>query len=164
MITSTTFWRTLICGFIATFVMTMISFFQGGFGLPAIDIGYILQASFNHVHQSDAYSLFWGNTAYYIGGILMALIWVVFLEVRIPGNWFIQGIIYGIIISIVAGLAIAPIVSSAAGESFGIFYTDTWVPGLILLAGIVMHVGYGITLTFCLKYAGVEGVETPLKY
>ena len=150
---SSTFWRTVIAGSVATFVMTMIAFLQGGLGLPTVDIGHILKESFNNVHGTDAYTLVWGNTAYFIGGILMALIWVAFLKDFVPGNWIVQGVIYGVVISVIAGLIIAPLVSMAAGDSFGIFYTDTWVPGLILLAGVIMHIGYGLTLTLCLKVA-----------
>lgn len=153
---SNTFIRTVICGFIATFTMAMVSFLQGGIGLPAIDIGHILKETFNHVHGAEVYTLIWGNAAFNIGGILMALIWVVFLQKRIPGNWFIQGIIYGILISLLAGLVISPLFARAAGESFGIFYMNTWIPGLILLAGVVMHLSYGIALTLSLKIAGVE--------
>lgn len=156
MISSTTFWRTVISGLIATFAMAMISFLQGGIGLPAIDLGHILKETFNHVHGEEVYSLIWGNAAFNVGGILMALIWVVFLQNRIPGNWLLQGVIYGILISLLAGLVISPLFARAAGETFGIFYMDTWIPGLIILAGIVMHLAYGITLTLCLKVAGVN--------
>lgn len=159
MISSTTFWRTVVCGLIATFTMTMVSFLQGGIGLPAIDIGHILKQTFNHVHGEEVYSLIWGNAAFNAGGVLMALFWVAFLQNRIPGNWFIQGIIYGILISIVAGLVISPLFARAAGESFGIFYTDTWIPGKILVAGVLMHITYGVSLTLCLKVAGVKKTE-----
>lgn len=138
----------------------MIAFLQGGLGLPVIDVGHFLKDSFNLVHEFEPYSMLWGNIAYYIIGMLLALIWVVFLQKRIPGNWFIQGVIYGVIISIVAGLIVSPLVSSSAGESFGIFYLDTWVPGLILLAGLIMHLGYGVVLTLSLKYAGVYGIDS----
>jgi hypothetical protein len=156
MMNSNTFWRTVISGLIATFVMAMTSFLQGGIGLPAIDIGHILKETFNHVHGEQVYSLFWGNAAFNIGGILVALIWVAFLQKRIPGNWFIQGIIFGILISLLAGLVISPLFARAAGETFGIFYLNTWIPGLIILAGIVMHISYGVTLTLCLKVAGID--------
>ncbi len=159
MMRSNVFWRTIICGFIATFVMSMIAFLQGGLGLPVIDVGHIIQGSFNEVHVYEPYDIFWGNVAFYIGGILLALIWVVFLHNRIPGNWFVQGVIYGVIISIVAGLIISPLVSLAAGDGFGIFYFDTWTPGLIILAGLIMHLGYGLVLMLCLKYAGVKGID-----
>lgn len=160
MVRASTFWRTIISGFIATFVMMMIAFLQGGLGLPVIDVGHFLKESFNLVHDSDPYSMLWGNIAYYIIGMILALIWVVFLQKRIPGNWFIQGVIYGVIISFVAGLIVSPLVSSSAGESFGIFYLDTWVPGLILLAGLIMHLGYGVVLTLSLKMAGVYGIDS----
>jgi len=153
------FWRTVICGLIATFVMTMIAFLQSGVGLPAIDLGHILKESFNHVHGGEPYSLAWGNAAYNAGGVLMALIWVSFLQSRFPGNWVIQGILFGVLISVVMGLVVSPLVSGAAGESFGLFYTDTWAPGLILVAGLVMHLGYGLTLALSLKIAGVNGIE-----
>lgn len=159
MITASTFWRTVFSGLIATFVMAMTSFLQGGIGLPAIDIGHILKETFNHVHGEQVYSLIWGNAAFNIGGILMALIWVTFLQKRIPGNWFIQGLIYGTLISLIAGLIISPLFARAAGETIGIFYMNTWIPGLILLAGVLMHLSYGITLTLCLKVAGVEGLK-----
>lgn len=159
MISASTFWRTVICGFIATFVMAMVAFLQGGVGLPVIDIGHIGKESFNEVHINGPYTIVWGNIAYLIGGILLALIWVVFLHKLIPGNWFVKGVIYGVILSVVAGLIISPLASLAAGDAVGIFYHDTWTPGLILLAGLVMHLAYGIVLMLCLKYAGVDGIE-----
>lgn len=162
MIKSDTFWRTVVSGLIATFVMAMISFLQGGLGLPTIDVGHILKESFNHVHTDAPYTILWGNIAYFIVGVLLALIWVVFLQKRMPGNWLVQGVIYGIIISLVAGLIVAPLASLAAGDPFGIFYMDTWIPGRILIAGLTMHIGYGIVLTLCLKYAGVYGIDEAL--
>lgn len=159
MISSSTFWRTVISGFIATFVMMMIAFVQGGMGLPTIDIGHILKESFNQVHSGAPYSILWGNAAYFMMGIILALIWVVFLSGRIPGNWLIQGILYGIIISVIAGLVVSPLITLAAGDSIGIFYSDTWAPGSLLAAGLIMHLGYGIVLTMCLKYAGVDGIS-----
>ena len=47
-----------------------------------------------------------------------------------------------------------------AGESFGVFYTQTWAPGLILAGGLVMHLSYGLALALSLKVAGVRGPAT----
>lgn len=156
MISGSIFWRTVVSGIIATFVMAMVAFLQGGFGLPTIDVGHILKSGFNHVHTGDPYSITIGNIAYFVVGIKLALIWVVFLQNRAPGNWIVQGLLYGILISLVAGLFVAPLASRAAGEPFGLFYADTWAPGLMMLAGIIMHIAYGLTLTLCLKVAGVK--------
>ncbi len=160
MIHSSTFWRTVISGFIATFAMMITAFLLGGFGLPVIDVGYIMQEVFNHIHEHDPYSIVWGNAAYYIIGIILALIWIVFLDHRISGNWLIEGIIYGIIISIVAGLIVSPLFSMAGGEPFGIFYSDTWFPFMTVLAGLIMHLGYGVVLMLCLKYSVVQSGST----
>lgn len=156
---TSTFFRTAISGFIATFLMAMVAFFQGAIGLPVIDVGHILTESFNHIHESDPYHIIFGNLAFNIIGIGLALIWVVYLQKHIPGNWLVQGIIYGVLISVIAGLIVSPLVSIAAGESFGIFYSETWVPGKLIIAGLLMHIVYGIVLTQSLKVAGVDGVN-----
>lgn len=156
---SSVFLRTVVCGFIATFAMAMTAFLQGGIGLPVIDVGLILTESFNHVHESEPYHIIFGNLAFNIIGVGLALIWVIYLQKRIPGNWLIQGIIYGVTISVIAGLAVSPLVSVAAGESFGVFYSETWVPGQLIIAGLLMHIVYGIVLTQSLKIAGVDGVN-----
>jgi large-conductance mechanosensitive channel len=153
---SSVFFRTIISGFIATFVMAMVAFILGGVGFPALDIGYILTESFNHSLPGSPYHIIFGNLAYNIGGILLALIWVAFLQQKIPGNWAIQGLIYGLVISVLAGVIISPFVALAAGEDFGLFYTNTWFPGKMIFAGLFMHLSYGLTLTLCLKVAGVE--------
>lgn len=159
MINSSDFWRTAISGFIATFVMSMTGFLQSGLGLPVIDVGYFLMESFNLAHETNPYTILWGNVSFYMFGIILAFIWVVFLQKRMPGNWFVHGVIYGIIISLLAGLIVSPLVSMAAGEPFGIFYTETWIPGLIILAGLIMHLAYGLVLMICLRYAGVKASE-----
>ena len=156
---SSVFLRTVICGFIATFVMAMTAFLQGAFGLPVIDVGHILTESFNHAYDSEPYHIIFGNLAFNIIGIGLAMIWVVYLQKRIPGNWLVQGLLYGVIISLIAGLVVSPVVSIAAGESFGIFYSDTWVPGKLIFAGLLMHVVYGLVLTQSLKVAGVDGMN-----
>lgn len=160
MISTSVFFRTVISGFIATFAMSMVAFIQGGLGLPVVDIGHIIVGSFNEVHVDEPYDILWGNVAYFMGGILLALIWVVFLSDRIPGNWFVRGLLYGVLISLVSGLVLSPLVSLAAGDWFGFFYLDTWVPGLLILASLIMHLSYGMALLLCLKVAGVKGIDS----
>jgi hypothetical protein len=159
MMTSSIFWRTVISGILATFAMAMTAFLQGGFGLPVIDVGHILRMSFNYVHVDEPYSIAWGNLAYFVVGIKLALLWVAFLQAHIRVHFMVQGFVYGLLISLIAGLVVAPLASKAAGEPFGFFYADTWVPGLVILAGIGMHIAYGLVLSVCLKIAGVYGLK-----
>jgi len=156
---SDTFIRTVIAGFFATFTMTIISFLQGGLGLPVIDVGYILKETFNNVHVGEPYSIIWGNMAYNVIGVMLALFWVAFLHHRMPGNWAVKGILYGILISFIAGALISPLAMLAGGDSVGIFYYDTWIPLRILAAGLIMHIGYGLSLLLILKVAGVDGMD-----
>jgi magnesium-transporting ATPase (P-type) len=153
-----TFIRTVIAGFFATFVMTIISFLNGGLGLPVIDVGHILKESFNHVHPGEPYSIFWGNMAYNVMGVMLALIWVAFLHQRIPGNWIFKGVVFGVMISIIAGAIVSPLAMLAGGDSVGMFYYDTWIPGRILIAGLIMHISYGLVLLLGLTVAGVDGM------
>jgi len=139
--------------------MMIIAFLRGGLGLPVIDVGHFQKETLNMVNDNNPYGIFWGNLSFYIIGILLALIWFVFLQNRIPGHWLIQGIIYGVILSLVAAVVVSPLVSMAAGDPFDLFYLETWFPVLILLAGLTMHIGYGIVLMLCLKYAGVNGIQ-----
>ena len=54
---------------------------------------------------------------------MLTLIWVAFLHNRIPGNWFLKGLIYGVIISFVAGALVSPLATLAGGDSVGLFLT-----------------------------------------
>lgn len=159
MISSRAFWRTVISGIIATFVMTAAGFFQAGIGLPAIDVGNMLLDSFNGAHEGDPYTLIAGNLAHFANGVILALIWVAFLQKKIPGNWFIQGIIYAVITTVAAGLIVVPLATAAAGMGAGILFFNTPMPGIMILGSLVIHIFYGITLTLSLKVAGVEGLE-----
>jgi len=48
----------------------------------------------------------------------------------------------------------------AGGESFGVFYTETWAQWLVLAGGLVMYLSYGLTLAIALKIVGVRGPAT----
>lgn len=154
---SSIFWRTVISGFIATFVMAMFAFMLGGIGFPVIDVGFILTESFNHALPASPYHIIFGNLAYNIGGVLLALSWVAFFQEKVPGHWLIKGLLFGVSLTILAGLIISPFVSLSAGESFGVFYSNTWFPGKIILGGLIMHLAYAYTLMLCLKVADVKG-------
>ena len=146
---STTFKTTVIAGFIATFVMTITGFWQSGLGLPAMDVGAMMSANMTSAHPDVPYTLFAGNLIHFANGILLALVFVAFLQSRIPGNWFAQGIIYAIILALAAAIVVVPLVAGA-----GIFFSNTPAPGGMLLGAVVAHLAYGLTLTLSLKVAG----------
>ena len=142
------FSRTVVAGLIATFVMTMTGFWQSGVGLPTMDVAAMLAGNM----MPDApYTLAAGNVAHFGIGVLVALIWVALLQARIPGNWIVQGLVYGVLVTVVAAAVVFPL---AAGV--GIFFSNTPAPGRMLLGATVPHLTYGLSLTLSLRLAGVE--------
>ena len=149
------FWKTVVAGLIANYVMTMTGFWQSGLGLAAIDIGAMNTGSMTAAHPDAPYTLVAGNLAHFANGVILALIWVAFLQKRVPGNWIVQGLIYALITQLAAWVIVAPLAFGA-----GLFFTNTPAPGRMMLATAVVHVAYGLWLTLSLKVAGVRAART----
>ncbi len=91
------FWRTVVAGLIATYVMVMTGFWQSGLGLAAIDVGAMIAGSMTAAHPDAPYTLGAGNLVHFANGITLALVCVAFLQERVPGNWIVQGLVYALI-------------------------------------------------------------------
>jgi len=152
--TGSQFWKTVIAGLIATFVMTLTGFWQAGLGLPAFDVGAVMAGSMTSAHPDMPYSLVGGNLVHFGNGTLMALVWVAFLQNRVPGNWIVQGLIFAVILTLLAAIVVVPL---AAGV--GIFFSNTPAPMSMLLGDTVTHIAYGLTLTLSLKVAGGDEIR-----
>lgn len=150
-LTKDRFWKTVVAGVIATYVMTMTGFWQRGVGIPAVDVSAMLAGSMTAAHPDNPYTFVAGNLAHFANGVIMALIWVAFLLERVPGNWVVQGVVYGVLTTLAAVVIVVPL---AAGV--GIFFSNTPMPGRMLLASSAMHVAYGLALTLGLKVAGLD--------
>ncbi len=149
------FWKTVVAGLVATYVMTLTGFLQSGLGLSAMDVGAMLAGNMTAAHPDMPYSLAAGNLSHFATGVLMALIWVAFLQQRAPGNWIVQGIAYALVLTLAAVMVVVPL---AAGV--GIFFTNTPAPGRMLLAATVPHLAYGLSLTLSLQVAGMGATRT----
>lgn len=146
-----TFWKTVTAGFIATFVMTITGFWQSGLGLPPIDVGAMLAQNMTAAHPEQPYGLLAGNVVHFVNGILLALLWVSFGQSHIRTNWFVQGLVYGIITTLAAAIVIVPLVAGA-----GVFFSNSPAPVMMTLASLSIHLAYSLALTLSLKVAGVS--------
>lgn len=147
-----TFGTTVAAGVIATFVMTMTGFWQAGLGLPAVDVGAMLTGSMNAAHgDGGLYGPVAGNLAHFANGIVLALIFVAFLQRRLPGGWIVQGLIYAVLTTLAAGLVVVPLAAGA-----GVFFSNTPMPGKMTLASTTIHLAYGLALTLSLAVADVD--------
>ena len=149
------FWKTIIAGMIASYVMTMTGFWQSGLGLEAIDVGAMITRSMTATHPDTPYPLVAGNIAHFANGVILALIWVAFLQQRVPGNWIVQGLVYALLTTLGAWVVVAPLAFGV-----GLFFTNTPAPAQMMLATLVVHVAYGLSLTLSLRLAGVGATRT----
>ena len=142
--------------------MTITGFWQSGLGLPPIDVGAMLAQNMTAAHPEQPYGLLAGNIVHVLNGILLALLWVVFGRPYLRANWFIEGVVYGLITTLAAALVVVPLVAGA-----GLFFSNTPVPVMMTLASLSIHLAYGLTLGLSLEMAGVtfeqnEGAERAL--
>ncbi len=107
------FWKTVVAGLIATYVMTMTGFWQSGLGLAALDIGAMITGSMTAAHPDAPYTLVAGNLVHFANGIIMGLVWVAFLQERVPGNWIVQGLVFAFIAQLGAWVVVAPLAFGA---------------------------------------------------
>lgn len=137
--TERNFIRATVAGFLATFTFTMAGFWGVGIGLPKIDVGALMAASMGHAYG-------WGQTAHFLNGIVLALIYAFWLYHWLPGPRLVKGFVYGILTTIAAGLIVVPLASTAAQEPSGIFFANAPNTGLMILAALIVHLVYGLTL------------------
>ncbi len=149
------FWKTVVAGLIATYVMTMTGFWQSGLGLATLDVGAMITSSMTAAHPDAPYTLVAGNLVHFANGIIMGLVWVAFLQERVPGNWIVQGLVFALIAQLGAWVVVAPLAFGV-----GLFFTNTPAPGRMMLATAVVHVAYGLWLTLGLKVAGVRAARS----
>ncbi len=149
------FWKTVVAGLIANYVMTMTGFWQSGLGLATIDLGAMIADSMTAAHPDAPYTPVAGNLVHFANGVILALIWVAFLQERVPGNWIVHGLVYALITQLGAWVVVAPL---AFGVGF--FFIKTPTPGWLMLSTLVVHFAYGLSLTLSLKVAGVRAART----
>lgn len=137
--TERNFLRAVVTGFIATFTFTMAGFWQAGIGVPKLDVASLMAGNMGHAYV-------WGQAVHFLNGIVLALIYAFWLYHWIPGPRLIKGVIYGILTTIAAGLIVVPLVSAGTPEPTGIFFSNTPMPGMMVLAAFIVHLVYGITL------------------
>ncbi len=115
----------------------------------------MITGSMTAAHPDAPYTFVAGNLAHFANGVMLALIWVAFLQKRVPGNWIVQGLIYALIAQLAAWVIVAPLAFGV-----GLFFTNTPDPGRMMLATLVVHIAYGLSLTLSLKVAGVRTART----
>ena len=128
--------RAVVGGFVATAVMTVLMLIAPMMGLPPMNVGAMLGSMIGG-------SLFFGWTAHFVIGTVLAIAYAAFFASRLPGRGFVRGALYGLVPWIVAQLVVMPMVGAGAfGGSFGAGF-----------GSLMGHLVYGAML------GGVYGTE-----
>jgi len=151
--------RVVVVGLIATFVMTMVGLWSPALGLPRLDVGAMMAAGINGAVEEGAdptYSVAWGQAAHFANGVILALIYAIWLHRRLPGPAVARGAIYGVLTSIAAWVVVVPIATAAAGQPSGVLLLNTTDVGARLLASLIGHLAYGVTLAVGLTVSAAD--------
>jgi uncharacterized membrane protein YagU involved in acid resistance len=126
--------RAAAAGLIATAVMTALLLIEPSVGLPRIAIGQVLSTSLGlaSAHLSSGPAIGW--VIHFAIGMMLALIYAAAFVHRLPGMPLVRGMLYGVLVFVVAQLVFMPLVGG------GIFSRGA----VSLLAGsLIGHLVYG---------------------
>ena len=126
--------RAVAAGLIGTAAMTSLLLIEPSVGLPRIAIGQILSTALGLTPAYLTAGAVMGWIIDFLVGALFALVYAAFLERRLPGVPVVRGVIFGILVFILAQLVFMPLVGG------GLFsHGDLQM----LLGSFLGHIVYG---------------------
>ena len=126
--------RAAAAGLIGTAAMTALLLVEPSVGLPKIAIGQILSTSlgFLSAHLTIGPTVGW--ILHFLVGVVLALIYAAVFERRLPGKALTRGVLYGVMVFVVAQLVFMPMVGG------GVFSRGD---AQLLAGSLLGHVVYG---------------------
>jgi uncharacterized membrane protein YagU involved in acid resistance len=142
--------RAAAAGLIATAVMTALLLVEPSVGLPKIAMGQVLSTALGlaSAHLATGAGLGW--LLHFLIGMLLALIYAAYFEHRLPGGPLMRGLLYGVLVFVVAQLLFMPLVGG------GVFSHGD--PEL-LTGSLIAHLVYGGLVGWI--YAGPVSLHEP---
>ncbi len=140
--------RAAAAGAIATASMTALLMVEPSIGLPKIAIGEIVSSMMSAVSSHIPVGAAGGWIIDLVVGIVFALIYASYLEKRLPGGPLMRGLLFGVLVFIVAQLVFAPLTGS------GVFSGGDLE---LLAGGLFGHLVYGAVVGYI--YGGGAGAS-----
>ncbi len=125
-------------GIIATAVMTLVMLMAPFMGMPKMPIGNML-ADFMHIPVAL------GWVAHFMIGTILAGIYVIVFQERLPGNDIVKGAVYSLLPFLMAQAAVMPMMGA------GLFSSATSASLLMVMGSLVGHLVYGGVLGYVTK-------------
>lgn len=99
----------MAAGLVATAAMTALLLIEPSVGLPKIAMGQIVSTSLGLATASLTIGPMLGWVIHFLVGILLAVIYAAFFSGRLPGSPLVRGLIYGLLVFLVAQLVFMPL-------------------------------------------------------
>jgi uncharacterized membrane protein YagU involved in acid resistance len=126
--------RAATAGLIGTAAMTALLLIEPSVGLPKIAMGQILSTSMGLASAHLPIGPAVGWVIHFIIGMVLALIYAAAFERRLPGTPLVRGLLYGVLVFVVAQLVFMPLVGG------GVFSRGD---GELLAGSLLGHLVYG---------------------
>ena len=126
--------RAAAAGLVGTGVMTALLLVEPSVGLPKIAMGQVLSTSLGltSAHLPVGPALGW--VLHFVVGMLLALVYAAAFYRRLPGTPLMRGMLYGMLVFLVAQLVFMPLVGG------GVFSRGD---GELLAGSLLGHLVYG---------------------
>ena len=126
--------KAIIAGVAATAVMSLVAMFVAPMmGMPKMDFGTMLGT--NNPMMAMPYAAGW--MIHFVLGIIMAIVYAKFLFGKLPGNGILQGIIYGLILFVLAQVLVVPMMGN------GVFSGGNMQ---MIMGSLIGHIVFGAVL------------------
>ena len=139
--------RAMAAGAIATASMTALLLVEPSIGLPQIAIGQIVSSTMTAVSSRTAVGPAGGWVIDLIVGIVLAMVYAGYFERRLPGSGLTRGMLFGVLVFLLAQLTWAPITGSG-------FFSGGDIQ--LLIGALLGHLVYGGVVGYVYASAPVE--------
>jgi hypothetical protein len=129
--------RVIIAGLIGALSMALASYLFSSMNIPMVDFGRLIATKILRYHSHRTRL---GLFLHLANGVILALVYAIFLWPFIPGEYWLRGLTYGVFL----WLAMMVVVLPAIGDGFfGWKVSRSMIP-----SALVVHLLYGLVLGF----------------
>jgi uncharacterized membrane protein YagU involved in acid resistance len=129
--------RATLAGLIGTAAMTALLLVEPSIGLPKIAMGQVLGTTLGLTTAHLAIGPALGWLLHFVIGVILALIYARAFAVRLPGPPIVRGMLYGLMVFVVAQLVFMPLVGGGIFSRGDLELISGSLLGHLLYGGVV---------------------------
>jgi uncharacterized membrane protein YagU involved in acid resistance len=151
--------RAAAAGLVGTGVMTALLLVEPSVGLPKIAMGQVLSTSlgFTSAHLTIGPAVGW--VLHFVIGMLLALVYAAVFDRRLPGTALTRGLLYGVLVFVVAQLVFMPLVGGGVFSRGDVELLSGSLLGHLVYGGLTGWIYGGNQLA--VRAAGIQQWDGP---